>query len=80
MKWEDPKLISLTDPQAHGECSPGSAFTAGICNAGDFPGGNCWGGAGYDTAEGCVPGVGNPTGCTNGPFAGGTGCSGGFLG
>ena len=44
MKWETPKLISLTDPQAQGLCNLGSGDSA--CNVGNLAGAVCVGGVG----------------------------------
>lgn len=78
MKWETPKLIGLTDPQAHGRCNPGSGDSA-WCTDGNFPGDGCSGGNGYNPAQNCTNGNFNANACSRGILAGG-GCGPGSLG
>jgi len=66
MKWEIPKLISLSDWQAHGDCALGSGELAGNCRTGPIAGGNiCQ--AGVSAAVNCKAGdQGVPPDCTSG--------------
>jgi hypothetical protein len=56
MKWEKPKLISLSDWQAHGDCAFGSSEVEGGCRDGGSATGNvCH--SGINAAVNCMAGA-----------------------